>query len=1535
MKSTIYLSLFLTISTIALNAQEKIIVSDKAAQAICRQLDSFEYQQIKVIFRKNDRFILKANADTFLRVSYDYYHQDLIHLSRTAAFISYVISDTLDATVTKAEAAYHAGFTSMNLDELDQTEKWTWKALDIYKQQGKIEYSLDAYMTIISVNFNKSLVDTVLLKQLFKEAFEVSKQCENCKQNISLKLNYAQFLHKRLKNGNLALETYFEILDELKDTKNTESRISYFFTLIQLSEIENESYEYSKRSKIMKLFTDAMKKAEELNIDLVSINLFGALWEFYFENGNYLNAFLSLQKMRQLFQAGKWVNEKTILKRFSLTFNKDETDLNVYINKLLRTLIYTPELKKYSEGIDIAKEILDLNKKTEKSPVVDFSVYGKLFELYTLLGESEHAILNFKKTIELYKNFSKEEQTDWEYIFNSLNSLYVALYSDNILSTHELRKLAKTNREIPNGGVIAVKILDKAENIDSTNNNIFGRVLNLELKLLCHVDNGEEVLAMKTLYNLHEIILDTDILKDPYFKESMNEDNKKNDKEELVDRLMRKSLYPSLQYAIIQDDIKKVDKEMVCKLLNMRILTGTRGRMNRWFNTEDYEPGLLIDTLASPVFDISETQRTLLLKYAFDQLDALNLKIENQSSFEGVIYGNLSSFYLKLDDKEKCLEYFDKSLELLIDNPPLIGDDPSYYERALWDLLALSMKLKKDTTIKNKIEKRLDIFRDSENVIQSFASDIDNFMGLGYSQKINLIDSVANTLERGDCSTKKCKSNLASMKLLAIAIHLDNNHYGKVLELGRALYFYVNQEKMIKEKFQVCKWLSRALDKLGDFKEAEKYLLEAKELADLMEHNDNKSSICYDLGFLNFKTGKLKASLEYYQLSLEYAESKNSVLYANALAQIGFMKVANKYNIQNGESFPNQLIDSLEKDLIITESIANVEEAIFIHKEHKHYGDVGVDYKILSDIFLLRNYKKSKAAVLEAIRFYDMDDMPDNMRVVNAKYRLSRLIIEEYASSGKDINGYLEENLNLLTDNLREVIIGAREFKNSFMNEDDKISALKQKGYDALVKQSLKEFLLLALNSKKEQLYSEAFNYYQFSKADILNQNLQLQRQISQSLLAKENQLMQQTNLLIKDIEKEKTKLKDFQDIKKIRELSKAVDSLSIVLSKLRDQFEVYRNENELKTDYETFYQSFVEEYSKLDSMKLFLDYLIIDSLCFIWKIQNGNADLVTVNLDTADIANFIDKISTPDSKIDTSFTNMGKRLYDLLIGHFKIDFEKVESLTIIPSGILNYLPFEALVVSEESEKLEYFIEMEPKMNYCYSVNTIKLLDNYALGVNLNRLTFAGFGKNEFKDVATYHKQLKLSNLKSARSEIKRIAELFPNSYIFTEDSCTKQNLQRVLKNGLDFLHIASHTISQGGVPKIVFSPNSKDNGLLDYLELYSMMGMVKNVNLSACNTALGTVENIEGVISLARAFHKLGASNIQAALWFVDDQSTSLLMNEFYKRYINEKMPPSKALQEAKLIMLGKRGATFPIDISVGYSHPYYWAPFICIGRG
>ena len=135
-------------------------------------------------------------------------------------------------------------------------------------------------------------------------------------------------------------------------------------------------------------------------------------------------------------------------------------------------------------------------------------------------------------------------------------------------------------------------------------------------------------------------------------------------------------------------------------------------------------------------------------------------------------------------------------------------------------------------------------------------------------------------------------------------------------------------------------------------------------------------------------------------------------------------------------------------------------------------------------------------------------------------------------------------------------------------------------------------------------------------------------------------------------------------------------------------------------------------------------------------------------------------------------------------------------------------------------------------------------------------------------------------------------------------------------------IHFAAHATTSGLSPldsAIELSPGADGSFKLYARDVAQRKLRADLVTISACRSAGDRAYGGEGLVGLAWAFLRAGATSVIAGLWDVDDQSTSALMTNTYIGLTAGRMP-SDALREAKLRMIAGGG---------NFSKPYYWAPF------
>ena len=90
---------------------------------------------------------------------------------------------------------------------------------------------------------------------------------------------------------------------------------------------------------------------------------------------------------------------------------------------------------------------------------------------------------------------------------------------------------------------------------------------------------------------------------------------------------------------------------------------------------------------------------------------------------------------------------------------------------------------------------------------------------------------------------------------------------------------------------------------------------------------------------------------------------------------------------------------------------------------------------------------------------------------------------------------------------------------------------------------------------------------------------------------------------------------------------------------------------------------------------------------------------------------------------------------------------------------------------------------------------------------------------------------------------------------------------------------------------------------------------------LSACQPALGNVDEVDGVYGLQRGLKKAGAQSIVMSLWRVPDEATALLMTAFYEA-LTQGLSATHALRQART------------RLQQSHPDPYSWAAFVVLEK-
>src|SRR3970282_750941 len=208
------------------------------------------------------------------------------------------------------------------------------------------------------------------------------------------------------------------------------------------------------------------------------------------------------------------------------------------------------------------------------------------------------------------------------------------------------------------------------------------------------------------------------------------------------------------------------------------------------------------------------------------------------------------------------------------------------------------------------------------------------------------------------------------------------------------------------------------------------------------------------------------------------------------------------------------------------------------------------------------------------------------------------------------------------------------------------------------------------------------------------------------------------------------------------------------------------------------------------------------------------------------------------------------------------------KNLMIIPDGLLNFLPFEALITQESSTT--NFAQMH------YLLNDFKIAYNNSAGFYLDGKPISSDKKSVLGIFPVFEKTA--YELTFSKAEMQSIKNNFDGEF-FDNSNATFDNFKGNVAN-YSILHLSTHATS--GDTETPASIKFYDQEIL-YTELYNLNINPDLVVLSACETGIGKLYKSEGAMSVARGFQFAGAQNLLFSLWKVNDYNTSVFLADFY----------------------------------------------------
>ncbi|MBD2519501.1 CHAT domain-containing protein [Nostoc sp. FACHB-973] len=271
---------------------------------------------------------------------------------------------------------------------------------------------------------------------------------------------------------------------------------------------------------------------------------------------------------------------------------------------------------------------------------------------------------------------------------------------------------------------------------------------------------------------------------------------------------------------------------------------------------------------------------------------------------------------------------------------------------------------------------------------------------------------------------------------------------------------------------------------------------------------------------------------------------------------------------------------------------------------------------------------------------------------------------------------------------------------------------------------------------------------------------------------------------------------------------------------------------------------------------------------------------------------------------------SLSERVYNWLIRPIEeiLEQNQVKTLVFVLDGSLRNVPMASLYNGKEYLVEKYAIALTPGL---------QLFDPKPLPKKQLQVLTAGLSEA----------RLGFSALPNVERELKEIQSQVGTKVLLNQQFTSLAFQKQIESLPFKVVHLATHGQFSSNTEKtfvLSWDKQIKVNELSDFLRIREEKTpqAVELLVLSACQTAAG---DNRATLGLAGVAVRAGARSTLASLWNVEDESTSMLMSQFYTKLTKmSQMTKAEALRQAQLTLL--KNPT--------YQHPLYWAPYVLVGN-
>jgi CHAT domain-containing protein/Tfp pilus assembly protein PilF len=766
---------------------------------------------------------------------------------------------------------------------------------------------------------------------------------------------------------------------------------------------------------------------------------------------------------------------------------------------------------------------------------------------------------------------------------------------------------------------------------------------------------------------------------------------------------------------------------------------------------------------------------------------------------------------------------------------------------------------------------------------------------------------------------------------------------------------YYQQSLKIKEEISDQSGIANTLNNLsllflsqGRFAEALENFQRSLKIKEEIGDKRGTGSTVGNLGLAYQAQGNYVQALEYHQRSLKIAEelgnqrgiaaSLHNIAYAyywqdNYAPALEYYQQSLKIKEEIGDKLG--ISRSVGGIAAVYQRQGNYEKALeYFQKSLKLREEIGNKSGIVSDLLYLATINRLQGNYAEA------------MGQVDKAVAINRQVGEgEFLWQARTTEGQIHRALNqfdlaqkafteaiTLIETLRNQIAGGTQQSQEFF-------ATKLSPYYEMTD------LLIAKND-----YQEALNFSERSKGRALldvfdRRKVSITKAMSVSEQAREKALNAEMVSLNSQIYREKQGVKP--DEVRLANLTSQLEKIRLQMDAF--QTNLYATHPELRIKRGEIRPITLAESASLipDNKTALLEFVVRENQAYLFILTRSNKGMETkpdlqfykVNIKQKDLEDLTHRFNQRITSRSLGFKELAAQLYALLIKPVQTQLRNINTLVIVPDGVLWELPFQALLSAPNRYLLQdYTISYAPSLTVLkemYSLQT-KRTKGGTQAKTLLALGNPAIGTQTAEKVTAIFMDEKLLPLPEAERQVKTLQQIYgnSNSRVYIGAEAGEERLKQEASN-YKILHLATHGIVNDASPLyscLVLSQqqnNATDDGLLEAWEIMKMDLNADLVILSACDTARGKVGAGEGMIGLAWSLFVAGCPTTVVSQWKVETESNTKLMVAFHKNLTSNdnkaksRISKAEALRQAALLLMKNKQ----------YSHPFYWAPFVIIG--